>query len=170
MTVVPKEGAFVERVNRIIKNKLYRDYINKNREAERDRQFCRHDMGHFLDVARIGMILKEKEGCSVSDELLYAAALLHDIGRWQQYQEGTPHEQASAKLAPPILTECGFGEEEKNEILEAIFSHRDASVKEEQNLKGLLYRADKLSRACFACEAEKDCNWKKDKKNLQLRW
>lgn len=160
----------MERVNRIIENKLYRNYIRRNQEAEKDRGFCHHNMGHFLDVARIGMILKEKENYPVSEELLYAAALLHDIGRWQQYEDGTPHEQASAALSPEILTECGFQEEEKKYILEAIASHRDISVKEEKNLKGLLYRADKLSRACFACEAEKDCDWKKDKKNLRIIW
>lgn len=54
-------------------------------------------------------------------------------------------------------------------ITEAIYSHRNPAVKEEKNLKGLLYRADKASRACFACGAEADCNWKGDRKNKVLK-
>lgn len=160
----------MERVNKILKDSRYREYVEKNRQAEAERPFCRHDMGHFLDVARIGMILNEKENYGVSKELLYAAALLHDIGRWQQYESGIPHEQASVALAPEILAKCGFNKEESDSILEAVAAHRDACVREKRNLQGLLYRADKLSRACFSCEAEKRCDWKKDKKNLLLIW
>ena len=29
-------------------------------------------------------------------------------------------------------------------------------------------KADKLSRACFACEAEGQCDWSSNKKNLKL--
>ena len=47
----------MERINRILINDLYREYLQKNNEAETGRPFCRHDLGHFLDVARIAMIL-----------------------------------------------------------------------------------------------------------------
>lgn len=159
-----------ERVNRILNNQSYKEYVEKNKMAEADRRFCHHDMGHFLDVARLGMILKEKEGLSVVEELLYAAALLHDIGRWQQYQDGTPHEQASVLLAPKILEECGFEKEESALILDAIVNHRNKDISKETSLRGLLYRADKMSRSCFACDMEKECNWKEDKKNMKCIW
>ena len=41
---------------------------------------------------------------------------------------------------------------------------------EEKNLNGLLYRADKMSRACFCCQVEPICNWKDEKKNLKLKY
>ena len=37
------------------------------------------------------------------------------------------------------------------------------------DLPGLFYRADKLSRNCFLCPAQEDCNWPEEKKNLEIR-
>lgn len=158
----------MKRVNRILKLDSYQENLGRNEEAEKERRFCHHDMGHFLDVARIAALLNLEEGYGLSGELIYAAALLHDIGRWQQYKDGTPHEKASAKLAQEMLPDCGFTEKETKEIVAAIANHRNSEIKEDKNLNGLLYRADKKSRACFACRAEKDCNWKKEKKNKTL--
>lgn len=158
----------MERVNRILTSSLYQEYLKKNDLAEASRRFCHHNMGHFLDVARIASILNEKEDYGQEQEIIYAAALLHDIGRWRQYEDGTPHEKASADLSPAILKESGFDDEESSRILAAIVSHRNAAVKEEKSLSGLLYRADKYSRPCYVCEMEKHCDWKKEKKNLKL--
>lgn len=158
----------MERVNSILENKIYQKYLKRNEKEEKKRIFCRHDMTHFLDVARIALILNMEENCGIEKELIYAAALLHDIGRWMQYQDGTPHEQASAGLAPEILVKSGFDEREQELILGAILSHRDASVKDEKTLRGLLYRADKLSRSCFACKAQEKCDWKAEKKNMRI--
>ena len=80
-----------------------------------------------------------------------------------------PHEQASGELAAGILEACGFTPEEKEEILAAILRHRDKEMAEERGLSGLIYRADKQSRSCFACPAEGECDWSREKKNLLLR-
>ena len=56
-----------------------------------------------MDVARIAYILSADRAYAVSKEIIYAAALLHDIGKWKQYEDGTPHEKASADLAEQIL-------------------------------------------------------------------
>ena len=93
----------MERVDRIVSHVKYQAYLKEIEELEQERIFCRHQMGHFLSVARIAMLMKEEEGLFVDKELIYAAALLHDIGRGVQYQTGEPHEQASAKIAPEIL-------------------------------------------------------------------
>lgn len=159
-----------ERINQILQNKAYLLYREKISLHEAGRVFCHHDMGHFLDVARIAMILNGKEGYGIEDEMIYAAALLHDIGRWQQYETGEDHALASAHLAPEILNTCGFSEAEQEKIVSAIVAHRDGSVMEQRNLNGLLYRADKLSRPCFACPQQEACNWKGEKKNLLLRY
>lgn len=158
----------MERINGILENDLYQEYLERNKQAEAQRRFCHHNMGHFLDVARIAMILNIEDNYGQSKEMIYGAALLHDIGRWVQYEDETPHEQASVKLAPQILLSCGFSKEEAEEILTAIINHRNADVRQNKSLSGLLYRADKLSRPCFACDMEKECNWKNNKKNLKL--
>lgn len=160
----------MERINKILKHDLFNAYLEKNKEAEENRRFCRHDMGHFLDVARLAMIFNLQQDLSISEEMIYAAALLHDIGRWRQYEDGTPHEKASALLASEILSDCGFAEKERAEILSAISNHRNAEIREEPTLDGILYRADKMSRSCFCCEMERECDWKGDKKNLRLRF
>jgi len=160
----------MERVNKILNHKLYKIYLEKNKAAEEGRPFCHHDMGHFLDVARLAMIFNLEQGLAIPKETVYAAALLHDIGRWRQYEDKTPHEKASAVLAPEILADCGFTEEEAGQILSAILNHRNAAIRQERTLDGILYRADKMSRNCFCCEMERECGWKGDKKNLELRY
>lgn len=166
----------MERVNRILRNPIYQEALQKNMEAERERRYCHHDMAHFLDVARIAMllVLKEQIGAAkeqllpISEEIVYAAALVHDIGRYRQYEDGTPHEEASAALASEILSASGFDKKETDVIIDAVRSHRSIETAAEKSLRGLLYRADKLSRACFACPVQEDCNWSAEKKNLQL--
>lgn len=158
----------MDRVNCILNNERFKIYLAENERAEGGREFCGHDIGHFLDVARLMMILNAEEALAEKQELIYAAALLHDIGRHIQYADGTPHEQASARLAEPILAECGFDNKETDVIIDAILHHRDISVQAEKNLRGFLYRADKLSRPCYACKAEPRCDWKAEKKNLRL--
>lgn len=159
----------MDRINKILNHDLFIENVKKNEMAEAERRFCHHDMVHFMDVARIGWIINLEEGYGIDKEWIYAAALLHDIGRHDQYADGTPHEQASARRAPQILEECGFDDKETCVIVSAIASHRDKEVAQEASLRGVLYRADKLSRPCFACKAETDCNWKGDKKNLQMK-
>lgn len=160
----------MERIDKILKHDLFLYHLNKNNAAEADRRFCRHNIIHFLDVARIGEIINLEENIGLDREVIYAAALLHDMGKHIQYEEGIPHEKAGAAIAPEILSDCGFSDEECNIIADAILYHRDKDVMSEKNLRGVLYRADKASRACFACEAETDCNWKEDKKNLTIKY
>ncbi|MCM1327113.1 MAG: HD domain-containing protein [Bacteroidales bacterium] len=159
----------MDRIDKILKHDLFLYHLRKNQEAEADRCFCRHDMAHFLDVARIGEILRLEEEQELEREWIYAAALLHDLGKHIQYEDGTPHEMAGAEIAPVILKDCDFSEEESRRIVEAIRGHRDEKSAGERNLKGILYRADKASRACFACTEEKNCNWKAGKKNLKIK-
>lgn len=160
----------MERIDRILQNQLFRENVEKNEAAEVGRHFCRHDMGHFLDVARIAWILNLEEGLGISKEWIYGTALLHDIGRHDQYAKGEPHQEAGARRAPGILRACGFSEQETREIVAAIRSHRDGQVAGESSLRGLLYRADKASRACFCCKAREQCNWKEDRKNISIRY
>lgn len=167
-----REAENMNRVHRIFTHPLYKDCLKKNEEAEKERVFCGHDMTHFLDVARLAYLFSLERGYGVPKEEIYAAALLHDIGRWRQYRDGTPHDKASAELAEGILAECGFSEMEQSRILAAILSHRgkDNETRRVEYLSEILYDADKLSRPCYACGAERECDWAKEKKNLQILW
>lgn len=158
----------MERVNRILANKSYRTYRRTIDQWEQDRIYCRHDVGHLMDVARLAMIINNEENLLVSKELIYSAALLHDCGRHIQYESGKPHEIASAELAEPILRDCGFEEEEILPILQAIRLHRNEEEALRYPLAGLIYRADKKSRLCFCCNASDTCHKKEESRNLFL--
>ena len=84
--------------------------------------------------------------------------------------EGTPHEQGSAELARSILTDCGYSPAEQEEIVSAILQHRLPETGTQNDLAGLLYRADKASRLCMFCGAAEACNWSQEKKNMSLKY
>lgn len=160
----------MDRVNRILEHPLYRECLRKIDEWEKGRIFCGHDSGHLLHVARIAMLLNLEKKAGLEKEAVYAAALLHDVGRFVEYECGEDHSIASAKIAPGILREAGFLEAEIAEITDAIRNHRNKQVAGEENLRGILYRADKLSRDCYFCEAQKECDWSSEKKNQGIVW
>lgn len=159
----------MERINKITDHPLWKLHIAKLKEAEKDRIFCKHGIEHLLDVARIAYIENLEENCGISKEMIYAAALLHDIGRFLQYSEEKPHEEAGAELAEEILKDCGFHQEEKKEILLAITAHRKMETRQDKSLAGLIYRADKQSRMCKFCPAFFECNWSAEKKNKNIK-
>lgn len=162
----------MKRVNAILAHPQYRECYARLEELEKDRIFCRHQMTHLLDVARIAYISNMEQGLGIEKEVIYAAALLHDIGKYVQYEDGTPHEQSGEKIASEILGSLSekdaFSDEENRMILTAIRGHRrlreDADV-----LEKLLYTSDKASRMCFACPAEGECDWSTEKKNMELK-
>lgn len=150
-------------VNRIIENRIWNDHMSRIGEAEKDRIFCNHNLDHLLHVARIAYIDNLERNLGFSKDIIYSAALLHDIGR------GLPdHEKEGARIASEIMEECGFDEDTKEKITDAILSHRNRETASRDDLAGLIYRADKNSRACFNCNAKDECNWPEDKKNGEI--
>ena len=160
----------MDRVNKILENDDFKRLVVDIEELEKDRIFCHHGMDHFLDVARIAVIMASDENIPIDRELIYAAALLHDIGRGEQYRCGTPHEEASAKLAPSILKACDFSDEETGRITEAIRQHGNETVKDRSDLTGILYRADKASRKCFKCAATDKCHKAIEKRVMRIKY
>lgn len=160
----------MEGIEAIRNHPLYVEQYEKLKEAEKDRIFCCHQMDHLLDVARIAYIFNLEQGLGIRKEVIYAAALLHDIGKYRQYTEGIPHEKASAEIAGIILEELPkdvFSMEEKNMILRAVLGHR-RMLDEMDVLERLLYTSDKQSRTCFDCRARTECSWDARKMNLTL--
>lgn len=155
-------------INRILNNEKYKSLMARIEELEIGRRYCLHGIEHSLDVARIAYIMCLEERLPITKDEVYAAALLHDIGRASEYEEKLPHHEQSALIARKILGECNydgiFSEKEIDEICEAINSHKQLQVAD-SSLKTILYKADKLSRNCFACKSFDDCYWSDDVKN-----
>ena len=160
----------MDRINQILYHPLFKTYMEANASKEMERIFCRHNMSHVLDVARIAYILNMEEEHQVSKDMIYAAALLHDIGRHVQYETGEKHAYVSARLASEILRECGFEEDEIAEIVDAIYHHSDKKEVYTKGLRTLIAKADRMSRACFACQAAEECKWSEERKNYQVLW
>ncbi len=158
----------MNRYNRVLVHPMYKKLICCLDDLEKERIFCRHDIRHFLDVARIMYILNAEEKTGLSKDMIYAAALLHDIGRVKQYKHGIPHNEAGAEIAREILEGCGFGDNECNLICTAILCHRHENECPESGLAALLYRADKMSRLCFNCGACGECYWNSEEKNSEI--
>lgn len=165
------------KINKILNHELYISSLDKISRYEDKREFCKHDRKHFLDVCRLAyqFYLENDELQSQTEydkfqikEMIYAAGLLHDIGRWKEYETGISHDIASAGLAEEILSDIDFNHREKNQILQMILHHRNAAVIREQTLEGLFYKADKASRECFWCPVQTKCNWSREKKNLKM--
>lgn len=143
---------------------------------EQDRIYCRHGIDHLLAVARIGYIDILEKHLDIGRDIMYGAALLHDLGRVAQYHGNGGHHIESAKLAGQILADCGYGADEIAIIKGAIINHRqdnadaagksvEKQVTQQELLSQLLYNADKKSRNCFICDAYEECNWDENKKN-----
>jgi len=146
------------RVNQLLDHEDYICYMEKINELERERRFCKHGFEHGLSVARIAYsYLLEKGAISLSKEGIYAAALLHDIGRWVEYQTGEDHAEASARLALPLLETCGFDSEDIRVILEGIREHRRHHDDNLTLLGVALAIADDWSRDCRYCSAQTQC-------------
>ena len=157
----------MDNIDVIMNNKLYKEALKKLSEYERDREFCNHTIEHFIDVSRIAYIMVLEEGLKVSKDVIYAIGLLHDIGRVRQYEEGIHHDIASVEMSREILKETSFTEQEINIILNGIANHRKES---DNKLEEIIYKADKLSRQCFNCKAEKECYWSSEKKNFKITY
>lgn len=168
----------MKRVNEIYDHPIFQEKYVALQEAEKDRKFCKHTLEHLIDVARLMYLFAFEQELAVSKEVIYALALMHDIGRIDQIEKGIPHEQAGADLCDVILPDCGFTKAETETIKAAILQHRNQNKNQNQNAatdeknpyQKLLYRADKKSRNCFACEMRAECNWDEEKMNLKIEY
>ena len=154
----------MERFQKIVWHEKYQKTYDRLQELEKDRQFCGHDMEHFLSVARISYLIVLERHLDISKDIIYATALLHDMGRADQYEKGISHEEAGAILAEEILTDCGYDEEERRFMINTIRKHRDIED-DQDSFVAIFYRADKISRDCIHCKVREECYWSQEKKN-----
>lgn len=157
------------RVPIIRRDPFYLECLSLNADRERDRLFCRHDRRHMELVAQISWkIIKNTDGLDVfakteglsgikaALEVIYAAGLLHDIGRWRQYDTGENHALAGSVMAVEVLKRAGFSAMETGVVTRSIREHRKV-FPGQSYLGRVLCLADDLSRPCVSCEARLDC-------------
>lgn len=159
----------MKRLEMLLGDRRYQEYLAGNARHEFQRRFCRHDFQHMLDVARICYIMVLEAGAAgrlveecglpgkeTLKEIIYTAGLVHDIARWRQYETGEDHGEAGARLARPLLVRAGFAGGELESITAAVREHRTGAAK--TTLLGeLLCRADDLSRPCSQCRVKDEC-------------
>jgi len=159
----------VNRVEQVLQDAFFQECMTRNQTREVNRKFCKHTLQHVIDVARVTYIIMLESGDfkkfvdehslggrEAAKEIIYAAALLHDIARWREYETGQDHAAMGAEMAVEILERAGFDPAEIKIITRAIREHRNMG----ENVSMLgerLYRADNLSRACSQCEANYEC-------------
>jgi len=161
----------MNRVNEIISDPEFKSRACAIEDRERNRFFCKHGISHSLDVARIAFILNANEALGFDKESIYAAALLHDIGR-SSSDADLGHAKTSAAVASGLLRRCGYAQDEISLIVEAIGLHSGTGASPSGGglppFSELIFRADKLSRACFLCPAQAECDWPYERKNKEL--
>lgn len=159
----------MERLNLILMDPFYQQCLDRNRIAEVDRKFCKHDFQHTIDVARITYMLcleskslakfideNNLEGTEELKEIIYTAAILHDIARWKQYESGGDHAKLGADMVGELLQKYSYQPGEIDIIISAIRQHR--SLGSSPNLlDNNLNLADDLSRPCTQCTAKSGC-------------
>ena len=162
------------RYQKILDDENYKLYLEELEQFERERIYCKHDLTHCLDVARICYIMLLEDNRTIAKDIVYATALLHDIGRRDSYQNHCDHNEASVRIAKEILPNCGYDRAEISEITGAISMHRGSAdifrYLEPENRRQLTFAdyfkiADQLSRKCFRCQAIATCKWKDHEKN-----
>lgn len=153
----------MQRIQAILSHPLFRESLHKIQELERERIYCKHGLPHLLDVARIASLMAVDRQLDLPRDVIYAAALLHDIGRLQQYLTGEDHAAAGMRTAQEILRDTAFSASEQQAILQAVSKHRRGDTA--QMLGRILCEADDASRMCFACAAQDTCYWPEHRKN-----
>ncbi len=77
---------------------------------------------HSYRIYHLAKELDEEEKCD--DDILFAVAMIHDIGAYPQYkEEGMDHPVTSRKFAEKFLKEIGFPTSKIQVALEAIDKH-----------------------------------------------
>ena len=156
----------MDRIDKIYNLKLYKREVELIANDEKDRIYCKHDLEHFLDVSRIAYMMNLEEKLGYDKEIIYAIGLLHDIGRHKEYESGLDHHIASVAMSEEILGQVGFSKEEIELICAAIDNHRNERCI--NRLHEIIYKADKISRKCYACGAIDTCKWSDNKKNTKI--
>ncbi len=162
--------------SRVLDHPIYKKFIREIRQLEADRIYCRHELEHGVDVARLAWIYYLEDSCGEwmdkkkeIKDLIYTCGLLHDIGRVEQYKTGIHHSIAGIDPAMQILQDIQVPESWIKEIMNVVSEHSHGSVLDDKkNLEYYITKADHDCRLCFACEASDSCKWTEEERNHTL--
>lgn len=108
-----------------------------SRAASEVKELCREVsseslLNHCLRVYLWGSLLGQRDGLSWDDELLYAAAMLHDLGFTDTYRERDPDVHCfaveGARGAARFAADAGWDERRSDALEEAICLHINVDV------------------------------------------
>ncbi len=153
----------MDKIQGIINHPIFIESVNKIAEMEANRLYCKHDRKHFTTVIEIMIKINMEQDLAYTNEQIYAAGLLHDIGKCVQYETGEPHQYAGKKIAENIMIDVGYDRTDISLVLKAIEEH-SGWIKRE-GFSELLRSADKLSRQCFECNVSEQCKWPLEMRN-----
>lgn len=125
--------------------KIYQ--ANIQRFAAANNPLRSHGPDHHLRVYQHALALASKINATYDDDVLAAAALLHDMAAYYPDKTGEDYHEFDHELAADVLTELAFPGEKLDAVLYAIAHHgSDAKYKnqDEPVEVALLRDADKL--------------------------
>ena len=167
-------------IEKILSDERYIDKLNTIDNIESNRCYCKHNITHSREVARILSDLSKERELDNYDELSMIMGYLHDIGRADDY-EGM-HNECSSEFARVLLEEYGLDEDSINLICYAIDNHsgrmpiddiykciQENTVEDriEDTWAKLLRIADQLSRDCYKCEVASTCRWLPEERTIE---
>ena len=161
----------MEYVEKLSGDREYRQLLERLKELEKDRIYCHHGIGHLLDVARIAYIENLETQLGLEKEDIYIVALLHDLGRVDEYESGIGHHIAGRERAEYFLRKIDYPCERQAVIFNAITEHRNKADMEAGTapmLSRILAKADRESRNCRFCEVYESCKWSVEEKEHRI--
>lgn len=107
-----------------------------------------HDQEHVYRVLNTALLIAESEP-EANREVLVCAALLHDIGRKEQFENPSVcHARAGSEKAYRFLLARGYGKAFASHVRDCILTHRFRENNPPQTLEAkILFDADKLDAA-----------------------
>ena len=133
-----EQRIIMKRIDQILSHPVFREQFALLQEAEKDRIFCRHTMEHFLDVARLMYIYNLEDQAGFSKEMIYAAGLLHDIGKALTQEVEGSHVQLGVDIAKKY--------KENKDVIHAIEAHHN-DVEPRTIIAMIVQAADAISAA-----------------------
>lgn len=153
--------------NQLLSLPEYQSILSTLEKIESDRIFCRHNLSHFLDVARICKLILLENNIPASDDCIYLTSLLHDVGRISQNKN---HKKASVDIAKNLLEKINYPIHDRKIILTAIAEHGFRGKHNPVNFTEAFSLADNISRACYHCSASQECYWPESRKNHNITY
>ncbi len=117
---------------------LAEEYMKKHMKLDSS-----HDINHVYRVLYFAMDIVQSE--TADAEIVYLAAVLHDVGRRYEAEQNKSHASIGADMAYEFLCNCKYDRKRTAWISDCIRSHRQSDKIEPATIEAkILFDADKL--------------------------